>query len=116
MPSPTIEQGADEEQCPAPSTSIVTGVVVSNIDALAQGKVLVRIPSIDQEVWARLAGIGGGPGTGFFYAPNPDDEVLIALDQSTPVQAYVIGGLWSTTDRPPVGVPLEAAFKRVLKT
>jgi uncharacterized protein involved in type VI secretion and phage assembly len=90
--------------------------VVSNLDVLAQGKVLVRLPAIDEEVWARLSAIGGGPGTGFFHAPNPDDEVLVALDQSNPAQAYLLGGLWSTLDRPPVGTPGENLFKRKYRT
>lgn len=118
MPSPTIENGAAEKpgKRHRPNTSIHTGVVVNNCDLLGHGKVLVRIPAIDQEVWARLAAIGAGPGTGFFHPPNPDDEVLVALDQSTPTQAFIVGGLWSTMDRPPVDVPVLNMSTRKFKT
>ena len=116
MPGPTIEQGAKEGGRQRPSTSIVTGIVLNNCDLLGQGKVLVRIPAIDREVWARLAAIGAGSGTGFFHPPNPDDEVLVALDHNSPTQAYVIGGLWNTIDRPPVDLPVENTFKRTFKT
>jgi uncharacterized protein involved in type VI secretion and phage assembly len=111
-----IEQAAREEQRPRPAISILTGVVVNNLDLLGQGKVLVRIPSIDQEVWARLTALGAGPNTGFFHPPNPDDEVLVALDQGSPQQAYVLGGLWSTLDRPPVSVPIVNQTKRMFRT
>jgi uncharacterized protein involved in type VI secretion and phage assembly len=99
-----------------PSSSILTGVVSSNIDALAQGKVLVRLPSLDIEVWGRLSALGGGPSHGFFHPPNTGDEVLVALDQANPAQAYVLGGLWSTRDRPPVDTPVENLFKRMYRT
>ena len=117
MPSAMIEQAAGEgEATQRPKTSILTGIVTNNLDALGEGKVLVRLPAIDQEVWARLTGIGGGPGTGFFHAPNIDDEVLVALNQDSVNDAFVLGGLWGTLDRPPVDVPGEALFKRVYKT
>jgi phage baseplate assembly protein gpV len=112
-----IEQSVGNgEPTQRPKTSILTGIVTNNLDALAQGKVLVRLPAVDQEVWARLTGLGGGPGTGFFHAPNIDDEVLVALNQDNVNDAFVLGGLWSTLDRPPVDVPGEALFKRVYKT
>jgi uncharacterized protein involved in type VI secretion and phage assembly len=105
------EQTAQEGQ-----TSIVTGTVVNNCDLINQGKVTVRIPSRSMEVHARLATIGGGPDAGFLYVPRPDDQVLIGLENGDPDLAFVIGGLWSTADTPPVTNPLEATSKRVLKT
>ena len=97
-------------------SSIVTGTVVNNCDLIAQGKVLVRIPSLDMEVWARLTALGGGSDAGFLYVPRPDDEVLVALNQADPDDAFVIGGLWSSSDSPPVSNPIQAPAKRVLKT
>jgi hypothetical protein len=96
-------------------SSIATGTVINNCDLINQGKVLVRIPSLDQEVWARLSSPGAGSGAGMFYVPRPDDEVLVALNDNDPADAFVLGGLWNTQDSPPVG-PLEATTKRVIKT
>jgi uncharacterized protein involved in type VI secretion and phage assembly len=107
--------GADAKPC-TEATSIVTGTVLNNCDLIRQGKVLVRIPSRDIEVWARLSTIGGGSGAGFLYVPRIDDEVLVALGQGDPTDAFVLGGLWSTTAGPPVDTPLETAAKRVIKT
>jgi uncharacterized protein involved in type VI secretion and phage assembly len=98
------------------ASSVVTGTVVNNCDLIKQGKVLVRIPSLDVEVWARLAAIGGGSDAGFLYVPRPDDEVLVALNQADPDDAFVLGGLWSSSDSPPVDSPIDAQSKRVIKT
>lgn len=95
---------------------VVEGTVVNDCDLLRQGKVLVRIPSLDQEVWARLSSPGAGSGAGFLYTPRVDDEVLVALSGSNPVNAYIIGGMWNTSDTPPVSNPLEVTTKRVIKT
>jgi uncharacterized protein involved in type VI secretion and phage assembly len=97
-------------------SSIVTGTVVNNCDLIVQGKVLVRIPSLDLEVWARLTAIGAGSDAGFLYVPRPDDEVVVALNNGDPDDAFVLGGLWSSSDSPPAGSPLDAQNKRVIKT
>jgi uncharacterized protein involved in type VI secretion and phage assembly len=81
-----------------------------------QGKVLVRIPSSGQQVWARLAAIGAGASRGFLFVPQPDDEVLVALNQSDPTDAFVIGGLWSNQDRIPQATPPEILSKRTIST
>jgi phage baseplate assembly protein gpV len=90
--------GTDKEQ--VAGANVVSGVVVNNCDLINEGKVLVRIPSLDQEVWARLTAIGGGSDAGFLYNPRVDDEVLVAVSEGGTGNAYVLGGLW----------------KRVLKT
>jgi uncharacterized protein involved in type VI secretion and phage assembly len=111
------ESGAKQDPKKAQgATSIVTGTVANNCDLIRQGKVLVRVPSLETEVWARLSSIGGGDGAGFLYVPRVNDEVLVAMSQNDPDDAYVLGGLWSTSDAPPVDNPLEAPSKRVIKT
>ena len=106
----------DEEKAREGTTSIVTGTVINNCDLIRQGKVTVRIPSRSLEVAAQLTTIGGGPDAGFLYVPRPDDQVLVGLVENDPDASYVLGGLWSTADSPPVDNPLEAPSKRVIKT
>jgi uncharacterized protein involved in type VI secretion and phage assembly len=96
-------------------TSIVSGTVTNNCDLLGQGKVLVRIPSLDQEVVARLSAPGAGNGSGLLHVPKIGDEVLIALNGNDPSDAFVLGGLWSTLNGIPTD-PLTATTKRVFKT
>jgi uncharacterized protein involved in type VI secretion and phage assembly len=96
---------------------IAPGVVTNNLDAMSEGRVQVRIPSIPaMEPWARVPTIGGGSGRGFVWIPQIGDEVLVAFAQNDPSAAYVLGGLWSTSDRPPLTLPTDFLIKRVIKT
>jgi phage baseplate assembly protein gpV len=111
------ESPTDESQQKLPKTSITPGVVQNNCDLLAQGKVLVRLPQLNQEVWARLSAPGAGKGTGLFHVPNVKDEVLVALIHSDPADAFILGGLWSTTESPPIApLPSNVPTKRVIRT
>jgi len=111
-----FEAGGGKEEKKKKSYSIVTGFVTNNCDLIMHGKVLVRIPTVDQEVWARLAAAGAGKGKGLYMCPDMNDEVLLALNDNEPTDAYIIGNLWNTQNGPPVSDPLTATTKRKLKT
>ncbi len=97
--------------------AIAAAVVTNNIDLLGEGRVQVRVPALpDMEPWCRLAAIGAGSSRGFVWLPQIDDEVLIAFAQNDPSAAYLLGGLWSTIDRPPLTLPPDFLAKRVIKT
>jgi hypothetical protein len=61
MPVTLFDSAAKELEKKKVKPSVVTGTVTNNCDLITQGKVLVRIPSLDQEVWARLTGPGADP-------------------------------------------------------
>lgn len=98
--------------------SIAPGIVENNRDLLSEGRVQVRIPSRPAfSPWARLLGLGAGAGKGFFWVPQLKDEVLVAFNQNDERDAYILGGLWSMIQRPPVSVPVvDPLRKRVIKT
>lgn len=97
--------------------SIAPGIVTDNMNLLSEGKVQVRIPSLPEiEPWARLASIGGGAGRGFLWVPQIGDEVLVAFNRNDNLDAYVLGGLWSLMNRPPVSIPTDFLTKRIIKT
>jgi uncharacterized protein involved in type VI secretion and phage assembly len=97
--------------------SIAPGLVMNNLDLIAQGRVQVRIPALPSfEPWARLSAIGAGSARGFLWIPEENDEVLVAFNQNDERDAYILGGLWNTLDRPPVIVPTDFLIKRVIKT
>jgi len=106
--------GADKQEQNA-GTSVVTGTVINNCDLNGHGKLLVRIPSLDTEVWCSMTAPGGGPDAGIQFVHRVDDNVLVALNRNDVADAYILGGLWSTADRPPVSTP-DAPVKRVIKT
>ena len=81
--------------------SIAPGVVTGNLNLFSEGRVQVHIPAFpDLDPWARVIGIGGGSGRGFLWIPQIDDEVLVAFNKNDHLDAFVIGGLWSTLNRP----------------
>src|SRR5215813_469093 len=119
MPTTLYDSSAKEKEQTRdlPRTSIAPGIVKNNCDLIRQGKVLDRIPTLDQEVWARLTATGAGKGTGHFHVPNMNDEVLVALVHADPVDAYIIGGMWSTSVSPPIPpVPTNVPTKRIIRT
>jgi uncharacterized protein involved in type VI secretion and phage assembly len=63
-----------------------------------------------------LTAIGAGSGSGFQYVPRIDDEVLVALNQSDPTDAFVIGGVWNNQDRTPTTNPVELLAKRTIRS
>jgi uncharacterized protein involved in type VI secretion and phage assembly len=96
---------------------IAPGVVKSNFNLLSEGRVQVHISAFPEvDPWARVVAVGGGDGRGFLWIPQIDDEVLVAFNKNDHRDAYVIGGLWSTMNRPPATSPTDFLTKRVLKT
>ncbi|MGY3036613.1 phage baseplate assembly protein gpV [Bradyrhizobium sp. USDA 4354] len=97
--------------------SISPGTVVDNLNLLAEGRVQVHIPSLPAfDPWARIAAVGAGSGRGFAWVPQIDDEVLVAFNQNDERDAYILGGLWSMSKRPPITDPISFLNKRVIKT
>ena len=59
-------------------------------------------------VGAAVARSARARGPGFLYVPRIDDEVLVAITQGNPEDAFVLGGLWNSSDGPPVDSGAEA--------
>ncbi len=96
---------------------IAPGVVTDNFNVLGEARVQVHMSAFpDMDPWARVVGIGGGSDRGLLWVPQIDDEVLVAFNKNDHRDAYVIGGLWSTLNRPPAINPLDFLTKRILQT
>jgi phage baseplate assembly protein gpV len=112
-----VESLANRKDDKGGEFSIAPGIVKDNLNVLSEGMVQVHIPALpDFDPWARVIGIGGGSGRGFVWIPEVDDEVLVAFSKNDDRDAYVIGGLWSTSNRPPATGPIDMITKRVIKT
>jgi uncharacterized protein involved in type VI secretion and phage assembly len=112
-----FEWGNDEEEAADHArVSIASGTVTDNFDSLMEGKILVRVAAIDQEIWARLTAPGAGSGAGFFYLPRVGDELLVAFAGDDPTDGFVLGGLWNDRDRIPVSDPASALVKRIIRS
>jgi len=85
-------------------SGLVVGIVTDNQDANGQGRVKVRYPTLSDEHasdWARLVALGGGPGRGFEFVPEVNDEVIVGFEHGDVHHPYVLGGLWNGKDAPP---------------
>jgi uncharacterized protein involved in type VI secretion and phage assembly len=97
--------------------AVAPGVVKNNVDLIGEGRVQVRIPSRPAfEPWARIHALGGSGSRGFLWIPQMNDEVLVAFAENDLSSAYVLGGLWSTVNRPPASLPSDFLTKRLIKT
>ncbi len=67
----------------------------------------VILPGIDEKegvVWARLATPDAGHERGYFFRPEPGDEVVVGFFNDDPRQAVVLGSLYSSKNKPPPDV------------
>ncbi len=62
-------------------------------------RVRVRVPAlhaVDQPIWARLVTPDAGPDRGYFFFPEPGDEVVLAFLNNDPRHAVILGSLFSS--------------------
>lgn len=117
MSSGLLEWFSGTEKKEGKGYGIAAGTVKSNFNVLSEGRVQVHMSAFpDFDPWARVVAVGGGSGRGFLWIPQIDDEVLVALNEHDHRDAYVIGGLWSTQNRPPATLPTDFLYKRIIQT
>ena len=64
----------------------------------------VLLPAVGADagaVWARLLTPDGGAERGFFFRPEPGDEVVVGFLNGDPRQPVVLGALFGAANRPP---------------
>jgi len=103
------------------------GVVVAKVtntkDPENLARVKVQYPTISDQLesnWASLVNPMAGPGRGFQFIPEVNDQVLVAFEYNDFNKPYILGALWNGTDKPPVpsqdAVNDDGVNKRVIKT
>jgi uncharacterized protein involved in type VI secretion and phage assembly len=82
---------------------IVIGLVTSLEDPDKLGRIQVKYPCLGQQKsdWARLVTPMAGKDRGLFFRHEVGDEVLVAHELGDLRRPYILGGLWSTEDKPP---------------
>lgn len=80
-----------------PLYGVVIGIVTDVADPDEMSRVKVTFPWLSADYvtdWARVCGLGAGPGYGASFLPEINDEVLVAFEHGDVRRPYVIGGLW----------------------
>lgn len=98
---------------------VATGTVSANDDPLGLGRVKLRLPwreSNFETDWARMVAPMAGAGRGSYFVPEVGDEVLVAFDRDDIRYPYVLGVLWSQTDKPPDGAATKKNDVRMIRS
>jgi uncharacterized protein involved in type VI secretion and phage assembly len=102
----TIEGELEESQ------QRVYGVTLAEVTDLDDpkflGRVKVKFPWLSEQVdsaWARIATAWAGGTRGTYLLPEVGDEVVVAFRHGQLRHPYILGFLWSDTERPPVATP-----------
>jgi uncharacterized protein involved in type VI secretion and phage assembly len=88
---------------------VVTALVTQLEDEDDLGRIKVKYPWLPKDPngveieshWIRMASPMAGAQRGFQFLPEIDDEVLVAFEHGDVHRPYLIGALWSETDKPP---------------
>jgi uncharacterized protein involved in type VI secretion and phage assembly len=83
---------------------VAIGTVAANDDPKGLGRVKLKFHWREKNFvtdWVRVVAPMAGGGRGAYFVPEVEDEVLVAFDRDDIRYPYVLGGLWSDTDKPP---------------
>jgi uncharacterized protein involved in type VI secretion and phage assembly len=88
---------------------VTLGKVTSLLDPKGLGRVKVQLPWLSNQVdsgWARIATAWAGGSRGTYLLPEVGDEVVVGFRHGDLKHPYILGFLWSDTERPPEFSPL----------
>jgi phage baseplate assembly protein V len=108
------DERSDEDQ---KIYGVALAQVVDNIDLDGRGRVQVELPWMpDVKPWARVVSPSAGSKRGVFFMPQPKEEVLVAFNHGDVTDAFVLGGVWNSQDKPPATSTQDPVDKRVIHT
>jgi uncharacterized protein involved in type VI secretion and phage assembly len=87
---------------------VTLGEVTDLDDPMGIGRVKVKFPWLSEKVdsaWARIATAWAGGSRGTYLLPEVGDEVVVAFRHGNLMHPYILGFLWSETERPPEFTP-----------
>src|SRR5207248_3071076 len=82
---------------------VEVGIVTNVKDPDKLGRVKVCFPRLKgrpESDWVRVVQPAAGAGSGFYWLPHVEDEVLIAFERGEANWLHVVGSLWNGKDKP----------------
>jgi uncharacterized protein involved in type VI secretion and phage assembly len=101
-----VSNGGDDAQQRV--YGVALGEVTDLDDPKGLGRVKVKLPWLsdhEDSAWARIATAWAGGSRGTYLLPEVGDEVVVAFRHGSLQHPYIIGFLWSDTERPPQFTP-----------
>ena len=80
------------------------GVVTDNKDPSKLGRVKVKLAILSEQettFWVPIVMSGAGKNRGWFFIPEPEDEVLVIFEHGDLNRPLIVGSLWNGKDTPP---------------
>jgi Rhs element Vgr protein len=105
-----IERSIPHNRLPAagllpPVAGLQSGIVEAyEEDELGHYRVRVRLPLAsgnESVIWARLASLYAGNQRGWYFYPEPGDEVVLGFFNDDPRQPVILGAMYSAKNVPP---------------
>ena len=96
-----------------PSVSGLQNGVVKQIeeDPGTEHRILITLPILGTEIWARQAGLYATNGKGSFFLPEVGDEVIVGFLNDDPRYAIILGSVYSSKNAPPYTSDKENTIK-----
>lgn len=94
-------------------------LVTDNKDPQKLGRVKIKLPVLsdaDTTWWAPIVMLGAGKNRGWFFIPEPDDEVLVLFEHGEMSRPLVVGALWNGKDKAPDANPDGDNPRRVIRS
>ena len=90
----------------------VSGLQVGVVEAVHEDpqkecRVKVKLPGLGDQAagyWARMAMPDAGNGRGWYFWPEPGDEVVLGFFNQDPRQPVVLGSMFGSKNKPPAGI------------
>ena len=98
---------------------VEVAIVTNTKDPEKGGRVKIcfpRLPGKPESDWARVAQPSAGPGRGFYWLPEVNDEVLVAFERGQTNLPFVLGALWNGKDKPMKDAYTDENTTRMIQT
>lgn len=99
-----------------PSVNGLQNGIVKQIhkDPNSEHRILITLPVLGTDIWARQAGAYATNGKGNFFFPEVGDEVIVGFLNDDPRYAIILGSVYSSKNAPPYTADEKNTIKAIV--